>query len=319
MITRSTGRTSRPGTRGSFILDGAREASRIRQKLGIPPLVPVTPAEVAHLLKVEVLYKTDIKSMEGFYIRDPKPRIVVSSLRPAGRQAFTIGHELGHHVLGHKGHILSVGTDKAEEDEIVERFKPDEIQADAFSAHLLMPKLAVMKAFTDRRLSYDTCTPVDIYTLAWWFGVGYETLIRHISIALKLLSPEHASVLRKSTPKLIRASVLGYESSEDLIPVDFLWEQRRAVDAQVGDRIWLPSGITVEMKSNVAEVVLADQAHTLVQTISPGATRLIHPVQEWAAYLRVSRRQFAGLGRYRFLEDENGDEEENYESTDANN
>lgn len=30
-----------------------------------------------------------------------KPVIIVSSLRPSGRQAFTCAHEIGHHVYGH--------------------------------------------------------------------------------------------------------------------------------------------------------------------------------------------------------------------------
>jgi Zn-dependent peptidase ImmA (M78 family) len=48
---------------------------------------------------VEVRFSA-LPSAEGIY-SPGKPVIVVSSLRPAGRQAYTGAHELGHHIYGH--------------------------------------------------------------------------------------------------------------------------------------------------------------------------------------------------------------------------
>ena len=77
------------------------------------------------------------------YYKSPEPHIILSSLRPAGRRAFTCAHELAHHFRGDSVHV----------DELVEqwkrprRFDPKEFAADCFAGALLMPKMAVERAF----------------------------------------------------------------------------------------------------------------------------------------------------------------------------
>ena len=101
--------------------------------------------DLAQRLGIEVRFM-DTPSMEGMYYGGSDPYIIISSLRPPGRRAFTCAHELGHHIRGDGMHV----------DELVEQRKrpvidPNEFAADCFAGALLMPKMAVERAFAIRK------------------------------------------------------------------------------------------------------------------------------------------------------------------------
>jgi Zn-dependent peptidase ImmA (M78 family) len=128
--------------RRSLVMDAADAALRVRQSAGLGMWTPMCVYDVAEKLGIEVRF-VDISSMEGMYCKIATPLILVSSLRPSGRQAFTCAHELGHHIYKHGTRI----------DELVDRptaksrFDPEEFLADCFAGLLLMPKSAVSRAF----------------------------------------------------------------------------------------------------------------------------------------------------------------------------
>lgn len=82
---------------------------------------------------MKVQFLNDINT-EGIYATRPKPMILISSLRPLSRRAFTCAHELGHHFFGHGSTI----DELKEESESVD-FQPHEFLADTFGGFLLMP------------------------------------------------------------------------------------------------------------------------------------------------------------------------------------
>ena len=135
--------------------------------------------DLAEKLGVEVRF-LDLPSMEGMYSSTASPTIIVSSLRPPGRRAFTCAHELGHHNR----------SNAVEIDELVEqwdrpRFDPREFAADCFAGALLMPKMAVSRAFAIRGWSMEDCTPEQAFMVAGYFSVGYTTLVHHLRSALQ--------------------------------------------------------------------------------------------------------------------------------------
>ncbi|MBS1611804.1 MAG: ImmA/IrrE family metallo-endopeptidase [Bacteroidetes bacterium] len=75
------------------------------------------------------------KNIAGAYMRAEK-KIYVSKDNPYNRTAFTIAHELGHHVLHNKGEevLYRRNTDFGEVN------AQDEAEANWFAAALLMPK-----------------------------------------------------------------------------------------------------------------------------------------------------------------------------------
>ena len=152
-------------------------ALRTRLSVGYGLDHAVCVYDIAEKLGLEVRF-LDLPTMEGMYSSASSPTIIVSSLRPPGRRAFTCAHELGHHNR----------SDGVEIDELVEqwdipRFDPKEFAADCFAGALLMPKMAVSNAFAIRGWSMEDCTPEQAFMVANYFGVGYTTLVHHLRSA----------------------------------------------------------------------------------------------------------------------------------------
>lgn len=238
-------------------------------------------------------------SLEGIYVRGEPENgrtaiIVLSALRPSGRQRQTCAHELGHHIFGH-GNSL---------DEIQEpgrgRTSPEERVADSFGQFLTMPKLGVMKAFADRNVRLLDASPTTVFAVASQFGVGYSTLIRHMSSTLGLLNQGAAEALLKVQPRSIREQLLGRAVPGDLLLVDRHWVGR-AADLAVGDHILLPRGtnlIGISMK-----FVEARNALDVYEAVTPGVARATNDAFGLALYVRVARAQYEGRSIFRHLEE----------------
>jgi Zn-dependent peptidase ImmA (M78 family) len=288
--------TSRKG----LAKDALMKAARVRRGAGLRPEVPLCIYDLAASLGIEVRF-LDLPSLEGMYSKTPEPVIVISSLRPPGRQAYTGGHELGHHVYGHGFRI----------DELFD-IRPrgpldeEEFLADCFAGFLLMPKAAVVHAFEQRGWNLQAPTPNQIFAIAGWLGVGYDTLITHLRASLGLLDERRARALRRMSPKSIKAEVLGEDLKENLVIVDGAWDER-AVDLQVADVILAMPGVISE--SDRLEHIGDDGSRTLLRAHSPGLCRIVHPQSGWSSFVRISRRGFVGRGIFRFQEEVEDDDD----------
>jgi Zn-dependent peptidase ImmA (M78 family) len=238
-----------------------------------------------------------LPSLEGMYSKTATGSvIIVSSLRPSGRRRFTAGHELGHHVFGHGTRLDElVAEDRAG------AFSPEEYLADCFSAFLQMPKLAVLKAFKSRGLDISQPSPLDVYRVASFFGVGYTSLLTHLAVTLGILRSDAARQLAKASPKAIRTEVLGMDWDGELHLVDARWDSGRAIDLMVGDAVLLPAGARVEGE-RLAALTMKRHDGELFEAVSPGIGRLEHACG-WSAYVRVERREYAGRALFRHEEE----------------
>src|SRR5262249_43282534 len=154
-----------------------------------------------------------------------QPIILVSALRPAGRQSSTAAHELGHHVFGHGTRIDEYIADPegALNSNAVDS---EEVLANAFAGFFLMPKPAVERAFADRKWVLGTGAPEQFFAVAGWLGVGYGTLIHHMRSSLQMLPPSQAKALLAVQPKRIRRQILGRATSSDCFLLDYPWTGR---------------------------------------------------------------------------------------------
>ena len=105
--------------------------------------------------------------------------------------------------------------------------------ADCFAGALLMPKMAVERAFAIRNWSADYPTPAQVYVISGYFGVGYSALIYHLWKSLRLLPGSHAENLLKVGRRKAQAQALGWDSANTVWVVDPHWTGR-AIDAEVG-------------------------------------------------------------------------------------
>ncbi len=267
----------------------------IRTQLGFALNSPICIYDLCDKLKVKVRF-VDI-NMEGTYIKGEEPTIFLSSLRPLSRRNFTCAHELGHHIFEHGSTIdeLQEGLDESK------TFSPDEFLVDTFAGFLFMPKLAVRKAFVLREWDFASATPLQFFAIACSFGVGYETLIKHMTYTLRMISHSQASSLLRSSPKAMRKCILGQDSTDPLIIADLQWSLS-ILDAEVGSNLLLPS-MAESVKDTItmqAELPLG----RLFRVNRPGLVRVYCPDSNWAIFVRISRYQFAGLSKFRHLEDD---------------
>ncbi len=275
-----------------------RGALEIRRRAFATKSEPICIYDVAEQVGVEVIFRPE-NSLGGMYSKTSQT-ILVPAHRPPGRRAFACAHELGHWFFGH-------GTTLDEISEL-ERYRedtPEERLADTFASYLLMPPWAVNDAFAKRNWNPSNCTAEQAYTIAGQMGVGYETLVQHLRYSMRLVSPNHAKLLLKTTPKQLRCSLFGSNITRHLVIVDRHWV-KVAVDLQVGELAILPRGVDLEGRS--ARVVGTHQLGVLIEGYIPGITRAELREGSWATFVRVSRKDFIGRSIFRHLEDPDVDE-----------
>lgn len=254
---------------------------------------PICVYDLANQLEIEVRF-VDIPSMEGMYINTQQPHIILSSLRPFGRRAFTCAHELAHHVRQDGMHV-----DEVLEQNVSPRFDPVEFAANCFAGALLMPKTAVERAFAIRDWKVIHSTPAQIYTISNNFGVGYTTLIHHLHMSLRLLTHFHAERLLKVTPRQAQSQAIGWETPHTVWVVDRHWKDR-AIDVEVGDLVYLHERPRLE--GNCVELTPDIESKRVFRVVKPGIARL-EDNSGWSAFIRASRRDYIGRGIFRHFEE----------------
>jgi Zn-dependent peptidase ImmA (M78 family) len=279
--------------RKALMRQAMQAASNLRDQLDFDQFDPVDPYRAAELLGVKVVFLES--SMEGFYFK-PARRILLSSLRPVPRRAFTCAHELGHHFFGHGSTI-----DQLHEDHRADSDKPDEVLANAFAAFFLMPSVGLRGAFSRRGWTPATATPIQMFTVACQFGVGYATLINHLSYTLGEFSAARRKDLERWKPQKIREDLLD-ESYDALIIVDE-HNQAASFELEKEAAILLPRG--VHISGNAIQHVSSLDDRELYRAVRRGqaiATGIKVPFE-----VRVMPKDYEGAASNRFLEDPDED------------
>jgi len=212
--------------------------------------------------------------------------------RPWGRIVFSCAHELGHHELGHgtRADKYLAGSHYGKVRE------PEELAADVFAAHFLMPRQAVVRALRLRSWDVTKLSPKQAFCLAGVFGVGYGTFIWQLAAGLQVIPEADSKRLLKSTPKDIRRGIWPAAVATKLVIVDSAWEGT-AIDFEVGDfmvavrDVELPAGL-FRRDGNAAE-----GSAWVAET--PGRGQLMLNGRKVA--LRVSRKDYVGAWRHRFV------------------
>lgn len=283
---------SRRFDRRSATQQAMQAAAALRARIGVSQNVPLCIYDACHQAGVTVRFN-DI-NMEGMYQKAARPIIHVSSKRPLPRRAFNCAHELGHHEFGHGSSIDELRKDAHNPS----WDDPKEFLADSFAGHLLMPAIALRGAFNARGLSPETATPEQLYVIACDFGVGYRTLITHLSAGLKLLSKSRTAELKRHSPKTIRARLLQDDTEAPLVVAGARRLNPR-IDVEVGTLVLLPHDTVVEAGKLVPVRKLKNAI--LFEAVAPGIAQIRAP--EWAAFVRIARKEYTGLALYRHLEE----------------
>ena len=236
-------------------------------------------------------------NMEGVYQKGVPPRIHLSARRPLPRRTFNCAHELGHHVFGHGSSV-----DELRQDAKGYPWKDSkEFLADTFAGFLLMPTTGLRRAFADRGWTPATATATQLFLIACDFGVGYGTLLTHLSASVKMISHARAAALGRVTPKAIRADILGHITPEPLVVAD----RHRlcpTLDAEVTNLLLLPPGTETTGTGLAYERDL--DSGRLFRAARPGIVSAYANSGVWSVFVRVAPLSYVGLAQYRHLEDD---------------
>lgn len=271
-----------------------RGALDVRKRAGCAYDTPICIYDLTEKVGISLWFQGG-GSFGGMYSKTAKV-ILVPSLRPAPRQAFTCAHELGHWYYGH-GSKLDAYKDG-------EDFRSDdgeEFLADLFAGYLLMPPGAVTKTFNVRKIDPNNCSPKDFYRVVSQLGVGYTTLLSHMHWSQKNLNKSSYDKLKKYSPKAIRADLLHYLDNDPghFIIADEQWGTV-PIDLQVGQVALVPPR-TLVRGANI-EIVRETVTDTVIMATHPGISS-IECTSGWTSFVRVARKDFEGRSIYRHLEE----------------
>lgn len=303
-------------TSKEYARQALRGALTVRRAAGIDKDMPLCVFDVAEKLGNKVTFCPG-NSFGGMYDRS-SGRILVPSQRNPGYQTFTAAHELGHWHFRHGSRI-----DADKDMGCLNHNSLEERLANIFAGYLLMTPWAVERVFSRRGWDPATCSPLEMSLCAAQLGVGYGSLLQHLCWSLQMISPERLRRLFKSSPKSLRQCLLSegwnangqgdlwnaalentpnrpFPTTEHLVVADARWEEI-TIDLRVGDAAILPASVEIEGKA--INHWGPHPRGELVLGATPGLARATAPDGNWAVFLRVCRREYAGHSRYRHLED----------------
>lgn len=279
--------------RRALATQAMQTAIATRAKAKLDQASPICIYALCETLGVPVRFNNI--NMEGMYQRGVPSRIHLSARRPLARRTYNCAHELGHHVFGHGSSI-----DELREDAKAQPWEdPKEFLADTFAGFTLMPVVGLRRAFSVRGWAPETATPAQMFTIACEFGVGYTTLLTHMSFSVNMLSRGRATALQRVTPKALRMELLDAVTPEPLIIADHL-RAGPTVDAEVKTLILLPA--STEAAGPGLDFVRDLAVGRLFRAVKPGIVQA--GLGDWATFVRIAPEAYVGLAQYRHLEED---------------
>lgn len=274
--------------------DALRGALDVRRQCQKDKYTPICIYDLATDLGVKVRF-VEGSSFEGMFEKNTST-IFIPSQRGCGRRAFACAHELGHWYFSHGTHVneLAENSDCFAKNE-------EEVLVDQFAGHLLMPRPAITKALKERGIKPESLTPNECYMLSCQFGVGYETLITHLNVSAQAISDNTASCLKKTKPLALKSGIVGEHFPHYLAYVDQHW-LGLPIDLEVGDAVFT-NFLSVSDGANLSQQKEGNGC--LYIATEPGISKLSSKDSDWAVFVRVSRKGYTGLAKFRHMEEAN--------------
>ena len=165
-----------------------------------------------------------------------------------------------------------------------------------------MPSVGLRGAFARRGWAAPTATPLQVFIVACQFGVGYVTLINHLSYTLGEISAARRAELERWAPQRIRRELLE-EDFPSFVVVDAQTEAA-AFDVERGTAVLLP--LDMDVDGDALKHVRSLETFDLYQAVKRGVATVTGLAQPFS--VRVMPREYVGPAGNRFLEDPDEDD-----------
>lgn len=267
---------------------------QLRRSLAIPREAPVNAFDIAKMVGADVRF-LDTPSLEGMLVRDPGLRVLLPSTkhRRVGRILFSCAHEIGHHQLGHGTRV----DEYLDGESARHPYTDEELLANSFAGHLLMPRPAVLDAFDRRGWVPSAVTAPQAFVIAGELGVGYRTLVTHMNVVMGVLPATARHQLEKIQLKHVKAELCGTDCTVPLLIADSVWRSD-SIDAERGSLVMLPNGTghACPLLSHLGEC----EQMSLYSASGVGTSEVRLPRD---VLLRISRLHYVGPLSNRYLPD----------------
>jgi hypothetical protein len=171
--------------------------------------------------------------------------------------------------------------------------RPEEHAADVFARYLLMPPRAVHAGFRSRGCDPASPTPLQVYIVSSWLGVGYSTLVNHMALTLNLYGAAIRDALLKTPVKQLKQLAASVATTCDVWIFDAMWAGC-TVHTQLGDVIRglsvKPSPGNVLVDCGINTWVCTGVGEGLFGVNSGGLVRIC-----------ASQRDYIGFYKYRYF------------------
>ena len=84
-------------------------------------------------------------------------------------------------------------------------YNQEERLVDTFAGILLMPIASIVAEFKRRNWTLANATQLNYYTVSSFFGVGYQTLVKHCLLNGLIVEAKSNSLLRTTPAKLLKS------------------------------------------------------------------------------------------------------------------
>ncbi len=166
------------------------EALRKRLDLGLAP-IPRLPDLIEERMGIDVALQPLNGGVDGLSLQAERVSLLLVNSEPTwGRQRFTLCHELAHF-------LWSDGDEFVVDEGLFDSKRPEEMRANAFAAHFLMPLEGLRRRLDDADI--DAGRAMD---LVFHFGVSLEAFLWHAYNA-KLLNSAGRHAMNAAGPRVL--------------------------------------------------------------------------------------------------------------------
>ena len=187
-------------------LDLSTKALSLRNELGEDSMSPIDVFSLSQIIpKLTMVFYPMGDNLSGMCIKnDNNPLIAINSSMSAGRQRFSMAHEL-YHLYYDKSTKLTVCAKKIGTGSDIEK------AADQFASYFLIPPVALSETIKKIQIfSIDNLGIEEIVKLEQYFGVSRQAILWRL-VDDKILTFQEADKFRNN---VIRSAVsLGYDNS----------------------------------------------------------------------------------------------------------
>lgn len=208
-------------SRVNLMREAVKEAGSCLRSFGVSYTEPIDVFKIIHDAQIELIFRPLEDRPDGFYIPPigkGKAGILLNSRRPLSRKRYTAAHELCHFIRQDATKIRVENT--SEECALMTQGTPeDEIFADFFAAHFLMPPKLIKHCYRRLGLKTGSLAPRDLYRLSLCMCTSYKATCNQLA-NLEFIPRDNYAELINIEPARIKAEWVERPGRRDIWPID---------------------------------------------------------------------------------------------------